>query len=189
MNILGRIYTMLHGFFDAVGDNETSLVSTKNDPPKHRQGVQRPSGSGWGRSMGCHSWNWVRPDREEEEIALLQGKVEGSDEYPHDPDVRYPFEALAGELRLDLRAPGDASDHGMKPVFRMFHDHVRFAVPVSAPNFGAGVPDTSICRMWAPDGMTFTQQQSDGNFVSYRASTPFSIANATPLWSAWTGKL
>src|SRR5688572_3580847 len=114
MNIGERIATMLHGFFEAVGDNETSIVSTKDDPPKHRMGMawQWP----WGRGLGALSWNWVRPDREEEELVLLQGKNEG------EQGGRYQFTDLAGELRLDIRGPRDASDGGMKHVYSGFHD-------------------------------------------------------------------
>jgi hypothetical protein len=44
--------------------------------------------------------------------------------------------------------------------------------------------------IWAPDGLTFTQQQSDGNVVSYVVSRPFDKgANPKALWSSWTGKL
>lgn len=61
---------------------------------------------------------------------------------------------------------------------------IEFLVPIKGPApTPAGVTDT----MWSPDGMSFTQQQSDGNFVTYGASVPFSKANVRALWSAWTG--
>jgi len=42
--------------------------------------------------------------------------------------------------------------------------------------------------MWAPSGLFFTQQQADGNFVTYRITTPFDkSANPKAVWSAWTG--
>ena len=142
---------MLHGFFEAVGDNETSLVSTKDDPPKDRKGVAWQWG--WGRTMGAMSFNYVRPDREEEEVVLLQGKVEGG------PGERYDFTDLAGEYRLDIRGPRDASDGGMKEIFRMFHDHVRFAVPVSAPNFGSAGSRSS--RFYTDHGRFCVNWQDD----------------------------
>ena len=167
MIIISRIATMLHGFFEAIGDNETSLVSTKDDPPKHRMGVQWQDG--WGRSMGAVSWNVVRPDREEDEIALLQGKI----------DDRFPLTDKAGEWRLDLRAPDDASDAGMREVFRMFHDHARFSVPVTAPNLGSGGGGH---RAYSANGQFYVEVQDDGNLVVRRADT-------TPVWSWMTGPL
>lgn len=155
MIILSRIATMLHGMFEAVGDNETSLVSTKDDPPKDRKGVAWQWG--WGRTMGATSFNYVRPDREEEEVVLLQGKVEGG------PGERYDFTDLAGEYRLDIRGPRDASDGGMKPVFRMFHDKVEFAVPVSAPNFTApsGAVSLRTTRFYSDHGRFCINWQDD----------------------------
>lgn len=47
-----------------------------------------------------------------------------------------------------------------------------------------GVPDT----MWAPTGLFFTQQQTDGNFVTYKVDVPFDkSANPVALWSAFGG--
>lgn len=87
-------------------------------------------------------------------------------------------------LKVGTGSNPDDSDY--QTIMEFTSNKVEFKVPISAPNLGAaGVTDT----MWAPDGMSFTHQQSDGNFVTYRASSPFSKANATAVWSAWTGRL
>jgi hypothetical protein len=65
-------------------------------------------------------------------------------------------------------------------------DRIDFRVPITAPNFGGG-GSAVIDTMWAPKGLSFTQQQDDFNFVTYTGSTPYSKQNVVAVWSAWTG--
>lgn len=77
-----------------------------------------------------------------------------------------------------LVAQGDPNplDHAMIEVATVTTTGVEFRVPVklSAGAIGpiTGVSDT----LWSPDGMWFTQQQTDGNLVKYKATIPFSKA-------------
>ena len=169
----GFSFGLPHGYFRSIGDNETSLVSTKDDPPKHRQGLKWQEG--WGRSLGAQSFNHVRPNGTEDEIVLIQGKMD--DRFAFGPEA-------AGEWRLDIKAPGPNVDANMRGVMNAFHDKIQFNVPISAPNLQGGgtVPNF----MDSPNGCFRTQQQDDGNFVTYdKCRGPQWIA----VWSAWTGRI
>ena len=96
-----------------------------------------------------------------------------------------------GEFYLGLGKPGGGStDDAMQDVLVATVDGgFQFRLPVYAPNLSgtAGRTDT----MWAPNGLSFTQQQDDGNFVTYTTTVPFSKAgeHVKAVWSAWTGKI
>jgi hypothetical protein len=136
------------------GPNEVSIVSTVEDPPGLRLA------SAFGSGLGKISFNRLRPDGVQEEVALLQGKENGN---------------LGGELRLDLRAPNEDGDGAMKPIFNMYHDRIEFHVPlVGQANQG----DTII----SGNGRFMCGMQSDGNLVIYDLSTkPWSA-----LWASNT---
>ena len=161
---MGNIVTDLLGaYFRSTGLNETTLVSTRDDPPKHRFGVKWLPG--WGRSLGCLSFNKVRQDEVEDEVVLIQGKM----------DDRYSPENMAGELRLDLKRPSISNTDGdMVGVFNMYHDKVEFHVPVSVPNLQSGV-------LASPDNRYRAQLQNDGNLVVIE------VASGQPIWSWMTG--
>jgi hypothetical protein len=98
----------------------------------------------------------------------------------HDDD--FPKETQAYEFALYVQEPGGTEDATMKCRLRVTSQYME----VNGQRLvSGGVTDT----MWAPDGMCFTQQQADGNFVTYHASAPWSKAHAKAVWSAWTGKL
>jgi hypothetical protein len=50
-------------------------------------------------------------------------------------------------------------------------------------------PPVVIDTIWAPNGLSFTQQQGDTNFVTYVGSVPWSKKNVTARWSWMTGPL
>lgn len=100
-----------------------------------------------------------------------------------------------GEVGLSITKPGtfsDIDDAAQKKVVEFRADGIEFKVPISAPNLGGGggVPEYPV-RMWAPNGLSFTQQQDDGNFVTYRTNVAFSIdpQHVRAVWSAWTGSM
>jgi hypothetical protein len=68
-------------------NNEVSIISTVNDPPKVRMA------SAEGGSLGAVSFGVLRTDGRQEEVILIQGKR--SEEHRHDPHN------LSGELRAD----------------------------------------------------------------------------------------
>lgn len=95
------------------------------------------------------------------------------------------------EFKLQLlKKDGGSNDADMVNPMRATATEVEFTVPITAPNLGPPVAAT-VTRMWAPNGMSFTQQQDDGNFVTYTTTVSFSIApeHVTAVWSAWDGKL
>jgi hypothetical protein len=53
------------------------------------------------------------------------------------------------------------------------------------------LPPTTIRTdtMWAPDGLSWTQQQGDTNFVTYAGVTPWSKYPATAVWSWMSGPI
>ena len=90
------------------------------------------------------------------------------------------------ELFLGHDSEG-SNDADVDRVFTISRKGVRFTVPGGGEG---GFDDRRVQRMWSSDGLFFTQQQDDGNFVSYRVNRPYDItANPCALWSAWTGKI
>lgn len=80
-----------------------------------------------------------------------------------------------------------ALDQAMVELATINPDGCELRVPLrcSAGLVGAGsagITDT----IWAPDGRSFTQQQSDGNFVTYFTTVPFSKAgeHVTVVWAS-----
>lgn len=135
-----------YGFFRGAG-NETTTGSTNNDPPKSRLAALI------GRSLGVFSWSRLRPDGNQHEVALWQGKC----------DERYPEDALAGEVTLHLTRPNAGSvDAAMVHVATFRHDGVTFHVPVT----GGGGSDG---RLWSADGRVCLTLQADegGKVVLY----------------------
>jgi hypothetical protein len=167
-----RIATMNAGYFDAIDDNETTLVSTKDDPPKHRRGVKWQEG--WGRSLGADSFNHVRANGTEDEIVLLQGKMD--DRYPFGPEA-------AGEYRWDIKAPGPNDDAHMIGVMNAFHDHIQFNVPISAPNLGGGGGIPAVLQ--SPNGRVQLVAQNDGNLVLYIDGAPVKAVFGLPPNMLW----
>lgn len=94
--------------------NELSIVSTVEDPPKVRLAAL------YGRSLGALSFNRLRPDGRQEEVVLMQGKI----------DERYPT-GLGGELLVQARRPGGVGDAAMTNVLLLRSDGVTFYVPTT----------------------------------------------------------
>lgn len=174
-DVLQGRYAIPWGYLD-VGTNEISIVSTVKDPPKVRLGADA------GGSLGCFSFN-----RGTHEVVLLQGKIDERYRSVADEGTSPRPTELVGELRVDLlrpRRPGDTDDSQMVPVLTLRHDgvtcHVPGLVAQAEPRVGA---------MWSEDGLFVTQQQSDGNFVSYELARPFDRGRFRALWSSWGGKV
>lgn len=90
------------------------------------------------------------------------------------------------ELFLGTNSEG-STDADIDRVFTISRKGVRFTVPGAG---GGGFDARQVRRMWSTDGLFFTQQQDDGNFVTYAVDAPYDItANPRARWSAWTGKL
>lgn len=182
-DLAGR-YKMPWGYIDVV-TNEVSIVSTVEDPPKVRLGATA------GGSLGCLSFNRVRADGNQDEVALLQGKI----------DERYRSVAeggsaqqteLVGEFRFDIKKPqrnGETDDKATIPVLQLQHDRIvchRMLVNANGAPLAGG--SSYANDMWSPNGLMVTQQQDDGNFVTYRLSRPYDKgASPVAVWSAWSG--
>jgi hypothetical protein len=174
---MADIVTDLMGYFRSIPPNETTLVSEIDDPPKHRMGVKRLFQS-WGRSLGAHSFNFVRESGIEEEVVLLQGKI----------DDRSPLEHLGGEYRWDIKKPGDASDAGMIGVMNAFHDKIDFHVPISAPNLMGGAI-VNNGRVYSSNKQYCWNFQNDGHQVQYKIHDLEDETTWKPVWSSWYGLL
>ena len=167
--------TTLHQLADAVfraylGELALDERRGRNDPVKLRFG-------GW-------------DDPGSEYVATLSFDVlEGDEDVPVRREQGYIGFLLDPDPCIDLflqQRAGESEDRTMVRVARFSAARIELLVPVAG--FAAasgGITDT----MWAPDGSAFTQQQSDGNFVTYKATVPFSKDNVKAVWSAWTGKL
>lgn len=119
------IVDIIAGYFRTAGDNETTLVSTKDDPPKHRLGVlARVLGQFGGRGLGCFSFNTVRDDGSEDEHVLIQGKR---------------TDTGGGELYIGVkRSGGGSGDADMLDLITVTDQGLHSVVPIFAPNLAGG---------------------------------------------------
>lgn len=171
--------TILHedeyGYVIAEG-NELTIGSKVDDPPKVRITSKITQNGAGG---GCISFNASRSysvcfGSDQDEMAI--------DRVEQAQDVRGQTGNLKAERNFMVNDGSGSHDGAMqKPFAFVWNALTRLRL-----NFGTYYPDT----MWAPNGLTFTQQQSDGNFVTYTVERPFDKgANPIPVWSAWTGKI
>lgn len=160
MNEPLRIH-MAWGYVDIGPTNEVHIVSTVEDPPKVRLAAAA------GRSLGAISFNRLRADGQQEEVVLLQGKI----------DERWPVDSLVGELRLDLRRParpGESDDAQMVPIVLCRHDGVTWLVPQQAADSGAVTADAIV----SATGRYRLLMQNDGNLVIY------DDVRGLPIWAS-----
>lgn len=172
-------------------NNEVSLVSTEDDPPKIRQACA--SGG-----LGALSFNKLRADGGQEEVVLLQGKLR--------EDFRAEGEGnLSGELSLHLRnhhAPGNedaqmlrslivTSDAwefyaGGKLVLRLDTNGPHTHIPESPhPPAGTGTHGPRMPH----EGDFVTIFQGDGNIVTYATFGSADESTWQPIWSSWYGRM
>lgn len=141
-----------------------------DDPTKYRGGSRS-------RSLVAFSGDALRPDGGREDLVLHQYKR----------DERYLNQGgLVGETTTHLRRPGAQEAGTLVQTVRF--DGVTYHVPIIAEAGIVGQSMTRASDMWSPNGLMVTQQQDDGNFVTYRLSRPYDKgANPVPVWSAWSG--
>ena len=98
--------------------------------------------------------------------------------------------AYGAEWKLVLlKKGGQTTDADQITVIQATAAELEFLVPVKGLTTGTG--ESHPVRMWAPNGLSFTQQQDDGNFVTYTTTVAFSVApeHVKAVWSAWTGRI
>ncbi len=140
---------LLWGYIE-YGPNEVSIVSTVGDPPGLR--LASPDGG-----LGKISFNRLRSDGVQEEIGILQGKM--------DERYRGDTASRAGELTLHLHDRYGLDDEAQRHVFTMRHDSVEFHVPANCSG-GSSAPSTPSA-IESPNGAFRVQLQDDGNLVLY----------------------
>lgn len=166
-----------------VDGNEVTIGSKIDDPPKLR--VTAPCYN-WGGGGGVISFNYSRrPDvicwgQEQDEVGFV--RVEQAE------SVRGNATNTCAEFNIFL-----ADGSGQGDVERVFafttNRFTKWASNclASLAQWIGGHPVTDT--MWANNGMSFTQQQPDGNFATYMTHTAFDKSGAWPVWSAWTGRI
>ncbi|MPZ20118.1 MAG: hypothetical protein GEV06_19705 [Luteitalea sp.] len=103
-----RIIPLAWGYVE-ITNNEVSIISTVDDPPKVRMA------SIAGGSLGALSFGRLRPDGVQEEMVLIQGK--------QDERARCNPRDLSGEVTVHIRNGNDPdSDRAMTKVFVLRHD-------------------------------------------------------------------
>lgn len=172
------IIDLVAGYFRGKPENETTLVSTKDDPPKHRLGVlARVLGTRGGRGLGCISFNVVRDNDSEDEHALFQGKR--TDEG-------------GGELYFGVKkSGGGSSDDDMLDAMTLTDKGLHSIVPIYAPNLGGG-GGPGASTFLSPNGRFRTQFQDDGHCVTYDTWDPnwnTTRPDKAAVWSNWNGLL
>lgn len=170
-----------YGFVGFEG-NEQTVGSKVDDPAKVRitAPITTHGGGGGVISFNLHkAMGQVVLGGGQTEMAML--RVEQASDVRGTDSPRAEFNFLCND--------GGTADANMRKCLAFTYDGITAISPGIAASFralgtGSGITDT----MWAPNGLTFTQQQSDGNFVSYRVAQPFNKgASPCAMWSAWTG--
>lgn len=157
--------------------NELTIGSKIDDPPKVRLTSPIYSTGGGG---GCLSFNTSA----EGQVATLSSQTEmGLIRVEQAADVRGDTSNPKAELNFLVNDGGREDRNMQKPLSFIWNAITHCLLPLFG---GSGTTDT----MWAPEGLFFTQQQGDGNFVTYHVDVPFDkTANPRAVWSAWTGSI
>lgn len=182
--ILARSHNGLHWF----GGNETRTDAKDADASASRLGSRHiPGQSGGGGKRSFDVFFQFDHEPTDEEL-LVAKRIEAA-------VIVGGFNGTGGEIGICIwngRDQNDIEDADQIKVVEMRHNEVEFKVPIIAPNLqGVNGAVGPVTRMWAPDGLHFTQQQMDGNFVTYRTKVAWSIdpLDVKAIWSAWTGRL
>lgn len=169
--------TILHederGFIIADG-NELTIGSKIDDPPKLRltAPLTTHGGGGGAISANFHNGSGAVDGHGQVEMGMIR--------FEQAEDVRGQASNPKCEINFLLNDGSGVGDSSMrKPLAFIWNLVTRTLLYL-----GGNLTDT----MWSPSGLTFTQQQDDGNFVTYQVSIPFNKgANPHAVWSAWTG--
>lgn len=171
-DLAGR-HALPWGYVDVV-TNEITVASTVEDPPKVRMGATA------GGSLGCVSFNRVRADGVQDEVALLQGKIDERYRSLADGGTAQQTE-LVGEFRFDIKKPqrdGETDDKATVPVLQLQHDRIVVHKPMVDPQgnriaAGSSMPSapTRMTRFYSDGGKFCVNVQDDTGvprFVVYR---------------------
>jgi hypothetical protein len=146
------------------------------------RGVNDPTGGSFLGGNGCKlSWK----NEQGEEMVLFQMRRN------QDNDGEYYFGALNQAKYQELLAKGDqnALDHAMIEVATINPKGIEFRVPVKFSAGALGLIGINNDTIWSPDGLSFTQQQNDKNFVTYKVDRPYDkTANPVALWASGTNQ-
>jgi hypothetical protein len=169
-------FNMPDGYFKSTGQNEVTLVSVVDDPPKFRLG--KLINELWGRALGCLSFNNVRADGSEDELVLVQAKE--TEVYNNGPKNG------GGEIWIGFKEPNSGStDDAMKTGLVANTSGWHFHQPVYAPNLTGEYGEFNF-MMKHPNGIVWLTIQGDGNFVAYKNRVPFDYTTGVPYWSSGT---
>lgn len=156
--------------------NELTVGSKIDDPAKVRLTAPITEHGGGG---GVISFNYSPAGRavdghQQTEVGMI--RVEQAE------DVRGTSSTKA-ELNFMLADGGKEDSNMRKPLAFIWCAITKSLLSM----FGGSAPTDT---MWAPSGLFFTQQQADGNFVTYEVERPYDkTASPKALWSAWTGPI
>lgn len=162
----------------ALDGNELIVGSKVDDPAKLRgtSPITEHGGGGFAISFNMH--------RDFGRAVDGHGQIEmGMIRCEQDEGVRGQIGNPKGEMNFMLNDGGGGEDGNMrKPLAFVWNAITRSLLSL----FGGATSDT----MWAPNGLSFTQQQDDGNFVTYRTIVPFSKApeHVTYIWQSGTAQ-
>jgi hypothetical protein len=156
--------------------NELYSDSKVDDPAAYRLGAPPTQ-----RGLGKLSGDIIEQGGVRHEVVLVQFK--------QTENAQNQIDGKGGEFYLGLAKEnaGTTDDAMVDVLTATVKDGFRFKLPVYAPNLG-GSSGAYANDMWSPNGLYVTQQQDDGNFVTYRLSRPYDKgANPVAVWSAWSG--
>ena len=167
------MYNILHelpwAYVAQVSPNEISIDQKHPDllPPEGRDPCKLRFGS-WTEDI----FGWVSGDRLEgsashptrrEKLGLKLGKDSG------DRNV----------FSVSLQRPNTTDDANMVRVIEMYHDQIKFMVPV------VGAPITASNFLRSTDGRLLLAAQDDGNLVLYKDGAPLKALFGLPSTQLW----
>lgn len=162
-------HNLVKGWFGPFGDNETELVATNPDPPKHRLGVKQSQVES---NLGGLSWGIVRDEagNNHDEYGLFMGRLTADKQ--------------SGAFYLALRPAGQAD---VREILYGDTSVLISRVPIHAPNI------QPLGRYYHEGGRFCTIFQADGHIVEYEIRDgqgnlrPESTWTQYVVWTNWHG--
>jgi len=170
------MYRVLHefewGVLAQVSPNEIALDQKHPSqlPPSSRDPVKFRMGS-WTEDI----FGWISGDRLEGDSSQPTRREKLGLKLGLDPGDRNVFS-------VSLQRPNTTDDANMVRVVEMYHDQIKFLVPVTTGLSGGGaVP----ARLQSADGRIVLVAQDDGNFVLYIDGVPVRALFGLPTEQTW----
>lgn len=193
----GNGIEMTDATFGPISVNELGLDQKmdQSNPgqPQHDDPVGTGKGA-WANPMGRDKWyigkerydvlRWKDGRTHRTEVGFKKIAVDELFDGNHKPEP----------MVAEYLTPGvdGTRDEDEQPVTMLSRSGFRITVPIYAEAgivgfSGASAPPPGVDghphAMWAPNGLWVTQQQDDGNFLTYELARPFDVGRFRAVWT------